>query len=108
MTDYYGAYNTLPRDGEKEVFTIDECFIAGSKELFQKVRFDEKACDNWHCYAVELSLQCHCDGLCVKVFDADIVHKSGGNLNDEFFYTFYKIAKKYRKNTNRLAHLAIG
>lgn len=89
-------YNSLEKGSTQDVFTLDECLIAGSIELFENLRFDDKVCDGWHLYAAELSLQCHVKGYDVKVFDANIVHLSGGNQDKTFYQCERKLVNKYR------------
>ena len=90
-------YDTLAEDGTEPVFTLDECFLVGSAKLFVTLRFDEKTCSGWHLYAAELCLQCHEKGIAVKVFDANIVHLSGGRMDRTFFKAEKAIAAKYRR-----------
>lgn len=91
-------FTTLPKGTTQDVFTLDECLICGSRELFETLRFDEQVCDGWHLYAAELCMQCHVKGIDVKVFDADIVHLSGGTTDSSFYACEKKLVKKYRKN----------
>ena len=90
-------FKTLPKGTTQDVFTLDECLICGSRELFETLRFDEQVCDGWHLYAAELCMQCHVKEIDVKVFDADIVHISGGTTDSHFFKCEKKLVKKYRK-----------
>ena len=89
-------YKTLRKDTTESVFTLDECLICGSGQLFNNLRFDEKVCDGWHLYVAELCMQCHVKKIPVKVFDADIVHLSGGTQDKSFFICEKRIVKKYR------------
>ena len=90
-------YKTLEKGTTEEVFTLDECLICASRSLFAQLKFDEETCNGWHLYAAELCMQCHVKGLCVKVFDADIVHLSGGSQDKSFYVCERKLVKKYRK-----------
>lgn len=89
-------YKSLQKGTTKEVFSLDECLICGSRSIFEKMRFDETVCDGWHLYAADYSMQCHVNGINVKVFDADIVHLSGGKPDKSFYNCEKKLAKKYR------------
>lgn len=89
-------YKTLPKGSTRDVFSLDECLICGNRKVFQTLRFDEQVCDGWHLYAAEFCMQCHLNGIGVKVFDADIVHLSGGNLDKSFYQCEKRIVKKYR------------
>ncbi len=97
-------YKSLKKGETQDVFTLDECLIAGNRELFENLRFDEEVCDGWHLYAAELCLQCHVKGYPVKVFDANIVHLSGGNQDKTFYACERKLVKKYRKYFPRISY----
>lgn len=90
-------FKTLQKQTTMEVFTLDECLICGNRVLFETMRFDEQVCDGWHLYAAELCMQCHVQGIEVKVFDADIVHLSRGSVDSYFFACERRLVKKYRK-----------
>ena len=98
---------SLQKGAVEDVFSLDECLICGHRSIFEEVQFDEDVCEGWHLYATELCLQCHVKGINVKVFDADIVHLSGGNPDKSFYETEKKIVKKYRK-TFRLISYTCG
>ena len=88
---------TLEKGTTQEVFTLDECLIAGNREVFRNLRFDEEVCDGWHLYAVDLSLQCQVKHIPVMVYGANIVHLSGGTQDESFYTCERKLVKKYRK-----------
>ena len=95
-------YGTLRADRDEKVQTLDECMIAASRELFNNFHFDELTCDGWHLYAVDMSLQCLVSGNEVMVFDANIVHLSGGNMDASFWRIEKKLAEKYRGEFSRI------
>lgn len=97
-------YETLAEKSIEDVFSLDECLIAANKKVFETLRFDEQVCDGWHFYAVELCLQCHVKKIGVKVFDANIVHLSSGNLNSSFYATEKRIARKYRRQFHIISY----
>ncbi len=91
-------YESLSAGEIRDVFTLDECLIAANRKLFDTVRFDEQTCDNWHMYAVELSLQCHVKRIPVCVFDANVLHLSMGVITPSFYATVEKVVAKYKKH----------
>ena len=97
-------YDSLSKGTTREVFTLDECLIAAHRELFDEVRFDPVVCDGWHLYAVDLCLQCHLKGIRVLVYDANIIHLSGGNLNKSFYACESKLARKYRRDYKEICY----
>lgn len=95
-------YGTLKNGDEEIVQTLDECLIAAHRSLFEKFQFDEETCNGWHLYAVDLSLQCLVAKHEVKVFDANVVHLSGGNMDDSFWEIGKKLSKKYQGKIHRI------
>lgn len=91
-------YETLEEGTTEEVFTLDECLIAGTSELFKRLVFDETVCDGWHLYAADLCMDCKRKGIPVKVYDANIAHLSGGNPDKSFYECERKFVKKYRND----------
>ncbi len=58
ITETYDHINKYKNITEPiEVETIDECVIAIRKKIFDRIKFDEITCDNWHFYGVDLSYQ---------------------------------------------------
>lgn len=94
--DMDNRYDTI--DSPREVFSLDECFMACKKSLFSKIKYDEKLCDGWHLYGVDLCLQAKVKGIKSFVLPLDILHKSIGNVDDSFAVALNKLAVKYRKN----------
>ena len=42
-----------------EVEALDECLIAMTRKIWEKLRFDEVCCNNWHGYAVDICMASH-------------------------------------------------
>jgi len=61
-----------------EVQTVDECLIIIPKSVFNKLRFDEKVCNDWHLYSVDYSLSIKKLGYNVFVIPKYIYHLSSG------------------------------
>jgi len=91
-------------DKKEEVLSLDECCFAITKDLFQKIRFDEKVCDHWHLYGVDLCYSAREKyGTTVSVLSEAIYHKErqGGLSVDEYYLnTLWKLTKKHRPFTN--------
>ena len=81
-----------------EVEALDECLIAMTRRTWEKLRFDEVCCDNWHGYAVDICMaNTLCGGRNVMV-PLKICHDSLGNAeNDGFRDTVGRLVRKYRK-----------
>lgn len=97
-------YRTIHSKEIKDVFTLDECLIAGNKRVFENIQFDEELCNGWHFYAVEFCLQCHQNGINTKVYDSNISHLSAGKIDASFRECEKRVAKKYRKKYRVLSY----
>jgi len=82
----------------EKVQTLDECLIIIPKKLFNKIRFDEIVCDNWHLYATDYCLMVKKAGYDVYVLPLGGYHASPGySFTPEAYYsTLKKLVKKLR------------
>lgn len=80
-----------------KVETLDECLLAITSKDFQNNRFDEKTCDNWHFYGVDLSLSISLKGGDIVCLPINAVHLSKGSLNKGYYKSLKKVIKKYNK-----------
>ena len=91
---------------KEKVVTIDECCFATSKTVYQKLKFDEYVCNHWHLYAVELCYNARRNEIPSYVMPDIIYHKknnNGGMYTDKYFLkSLWKLAKKYRKDFDRI------
>lgn len=78
-----------------EVETIDECVIVMRKKDFDKIKFDEEVCDDWHLYGVDLSYSVKSREGKVFCIPVPICHLSTGNTNISFYRNLKKLGKKY-------------
>ena len=62
----------------QQVVMIDGVFMAIKKEVFEKVRFDEKCPAKFHFYDIDYSMAAHKAGFKVGVSDILITHASPG------------------------------
>lgn len=102
--DEYSRFSTLQKGATEEVFTLDECLIAANRNVFEKVRFDEKTCNGWHLYAADISMQCQVIGIPVQVFDANVIHLSGGNPDQTFYACEKRLVEKYRNKFSLISY----
>lgn len=103
-----GCYITATQISEKtEVCSVDECCFALTRDLFLRLFFNERICDGWHLYAVELCYramtQCNIPSY---VLPDSIYHKMNGSVglstDTSFLMTVWKIAKEYKNNVTRI------
>lgn len=102
VTDIYESKTYLQRgiraNGKiLSVETLDECLIAMTREKWEQLRFDEKTCDNWHGYAVDICLTNTLQGGKNILVPLKVCHDSTGNAqNAEFRRNVKQLIKKYR------------
>ena len=79
-----------------EVDSVDECIFAMHRETWERLKFDEKCCDDWHCYALEICLNNRIHGGKNYVVPVKICHDSLGNSNQRgFVHTVKNLVWKY-------------
>ena len=80
-----------------KVQTLDECLVIIPKKIFDKLKFDENACDNWHLYAVDYSLTAKKEGYNVYVIPIFLYHRSKAfSFSESYYITLKKLLKKHR------------
>jgi len=81
-----------------EVQTLDECLIIIPKEVFNRIKFDENTCNDWHLYAVDYCLEAQKKGYRAFVLPFPCYHRSSGSLSEGYFSTLEKLRLKHRLN----------
>ena len=83
------------------VAAVDECCFALTKDLFHTLRFDEKVCNHWHLYAVELCYSARRNGIPSYVLPSEVYHKKNGDeglyCDKHFLATMWRLIRKYNK-----------
>lgn len=92
---------------KKEVLSLDECCIAMTKELYQKIYFDDIVCSHWHLYAVDFCYTARCKfGVKSYVLPEVIFHKydgsSGLTTDGYFLFTMWKLARKFHRDVSTI------
>lgn len=90
-----------------KVQTLDECLVIVPKPVFDKLRFDEKVCDDWHLYAVDYCLDVKKLGFDVYVIPMFIYHRgSTSSLSGQFpkgyYLTLKKLLNKHKNNVRQI------
>jgi len=85
-----------------EVQTLDEVLIALRRDVFVNVKFDDKTCDDWHLYAVDLSLTLKHKGITSLVLPLSLYHKSSGKISFGYIQSLIKVVMKHRKAYQRI------
>ena len=81
-----------------EVETLDECMIAMTQQTWRRLLFDEKCCNNWHGYAMDICMANTLAGGQNMMVPLKICHDSLGNSGNKGFRdTVGCLIRKYRK-----------
>lgn len=79
------------------VQTVDECLFIIPRPMFQKLRFDERTCGDWHLYAVDFALSAARLGFKAYALPLEAHHLSSGRSISKMYYrTLSKVARKHR------------
>ena len=82
-----------------KVQTLDECLIVIPSSVFDRLKFDEKTCDDWHLYGVDYSLSVGELGFSAYVLPMCIYHRSPGySMSEGYDITMKKLLKKHKDN----------
>jgi SAM-dependent methyltransferase len=65
-----------PVEKPEKVQTLDECLLIVPRSVFNKLQFDSKTFDDWHCYGADYCLSVREMGLNSYVIPAFIYHRS--------------------------------
>ena len=98
------VYRERTTNGElMQAITLDECLFAMQKSLWEKLRFDETTCDNWHFYGADICYNNLLNGGENMILSADMCHESTGNAyNKSFRHTLKSMIKKYKKTLDKI------
>lgn len=106
----HSPYGCITLDTPTRVQTLDECLVIVPSELFARMPFDERVCDDWHLYAVDACLTYQEMGLDSYVLPLYAYHrslgvKSGwdavwslGAMPAGYYRTMKKLLKKHKKS----------
>lgn len=79
-----------------DVACVDESFFGMRMETYLQHKFNGTLCDNWHLYAVEVSLNARKNGSDVKVYPIQIHHYSNGTISVSYMKGLLRLADYYR------------
>ena len=97
-------YRGRTSNGElMQAITLDECLIAMQRSLWDKLKFDEKTCDNWHFYGADICYNNLLNGGENILYSADTCHESTGDAyNKAFRHSLKSMIKKYKNKLKRI------
>lgn len=88
-----------------EVKALDECLFAMTRQTWQKLRFDEVCCNNWHGYAMDICMANTLSGGRNVMVPLKICHDSLGNAETNGFRnTMGHLVRKYRRSGITVIH----
>lgn len=79
-----------------KVQTLDEVLLAMKREVFDRFRFDEVTCDNWHLYGVDLCLTAERNGVESYTIPLAFHHQSQGSVDANYMKTLGKVVAKHK------------
>ena len=88
---------TIQIESPSKVQTIDECLVIIPKSVFEKFKFDEEICNDWHLYTVEYCLRLVKINLDIFVIPNFIYHASAGySISKSYFDILENLLIKYK------------
>lgn len=81
-----------------QVACVDECFFGMKKSTYNRHKFDEELCDDWHLYAVEQCLFHRRQQGKVFVYPSQIHHLSQGKISRKYMNGLVKLVDEYKKD----------
>lgn len=83
--------------------SVDECFMGMGKDLWRKIKFDEKTCNNWHFYGADFCFSNTLLGGKNIVFPLEVCHESVGSPNSiGFKNTAFNMVDKYKGRLKKI------
>jgi len=87
-----------PVKNPEEVQTLDELILIIPKSIFNKIQFDEKTFDGWHCYGADYCLSIRQIGLKTYVIPAFVYHRSLRSNIKQLFKYQQRLYNKHKRN----------
>ena len=81
---------------DAEVVAVDGLFFAVRRELFDRLRFDEKTFDGFHFYDLDISMQVRRTHRLIVTWDILLKHCSGGTSDDRWRENGRRFLEKYK------------
>lgn len=95
----YHEYKNPYNKNKVEAVLLDGFWFSTKREIFQKIAFDEKTFDGFHCYDSDICLQIIQQKYKVYVvYDILIEHFSPGSINHSWIESVEKLADKWHNH----------
>ncbi|HTV48965.1 MAG TPA: glycosyltransferase [Phycisphaerae bacterium] len=86
----------------RDIQAMDGMFIAVHREVLEKVKFDEKTFDGFHCYDIDFTFSAYLAGFKLAVAcDLPVIHRSKGSMNETWLNAMKKFFVKYNTRLAR-------
>ena len=80
----------------EECFALDECITVLPYGVFERFPLADLG-RTWHMYIVELCCRLRLQGKKAGIFPIRTIHASYGTINTQYFRTYAKVARRYRR-----------
>lgn len=90
---YSNPYNEKDKTG---VVIVDGMWFCIRKDLFQKIKFDEKTYAGFHLYDTDISMQVLQHAKNYVVYDILIEHKWSGNISRDYYEDLCRFSTKWK------------
>jgi len=96
-----GEYKTFQdgvplKDESKKGVAVDGLWFCIKRELFERICFDDKTYDSFHCYDIDTCMQVLQAGYQIRVLrDIHIEHKSGGKVSEKYYEQLGQFVNKW-------------
>lgn len=97
-SDYDDSFISDYKNDFYEVSCVDEGFFGMKKSTWEKLKFNEVLCDNWHLYCVEMCLHTRLNGNQVCVWPTQLHHYSTGKISLGYMKNLKLLCKKYHRH----------
>ena len=97
--------NSLSKPEEAQ--TLDDCLLIIPRPVFQKLQFDKKTFDGWHCYGLDYSLAVKSIGLKAYVLPLFVYHRSS-RANTKDLLKYQKRIYQKHKNNFKTIYTTLG
>ena len=84
------------------VEALDGCFFAARREVFERIRFDDRTFDGWHLYDLDFSFSAHLAGFRIAVcHDVCLIHDSPGSYGADWQRYVERFEAKHRERLRK-------
>jgi len=79
------------------VQTVDEFLLVVPARIFERTKFDEVTCSDWHLFGTDYSLSIQRKGYKTFVLPISVFHRSKGSISVQYVQTLAKVLEKHKE-----------